>query len=95
MKIATRATGGICGYLAANLVRARDAHLDAIRRDGLTLERSAAATVVAQPWKASVHPADFGAVDTVRFAVKALSMEDAATTCLPMPGPRLDRGPVS
>lgn len=94
MRIATLATGGIGGYLAAKLAQAghevatiaRGAHLEAIRRNGLTLD-GPNGRVTVRPWKATDTPAEVGAVDAVLFGVKGDALPDAARACLPMLGP--------
>ena len=94
MKIATMATGGIGGFLAARLAKAghevatiaRGAHLAAIRGNGLTLEASDG-TVTATPWKATDDPAEVGPVDAVIFGIKGNDLDSAAEACRPMLGP--------
>jgi 2-dehydropantoate 2-reductase len=93
MKIATVATGGIGGFLAVRLTEAghsvatiaRGAHLEAIRRDGLTLTGSDGKTTV-QPWMATADPGEVGTVDAVVFAVKGDDLEAAAEACHPLLG---------
>ena len=78
MKIATMATGGIGGFLAARLVKsghevatiARGAHLAAIKENGLTLE-AFDGTVTVTPWKVTDDPAEVGPVDAIIFGIKA------------------------
>ncbi len=94
MKIATMATGGIGGFLAVRLglsghdvaTIARGAHLDAIRKDGLTLSTSDGKATV-RPWKATSDPAEVGEVDAIILAVKGNDLEAAAEACRPMLGP--------
>lgn len=94
MKIATVATGGIGGYLAVKLIKgghqvatiARGAHLEAIRRHGLTLDGTSGEETV-QPWIATDDPAEVGEVDAIIFGVKGDDLEEAAKNCIPMIGP--------
>jgi 2-dehydropantoate 2-reductase len=94
MKIATMATGGIGGFLAARLAKAghevatiaRGAHLAAIRENGLTLE-AFDGTLTVRPWKVNDDPAEVGPVDAVIFGVKANDLDSAAEACRPMLGP--------
>lgn len=91
MKVATMATGGIGGFLAAHLIRtghdvatiARGAHLKAIETDGLTLVASNNDTNV-RPWIATADPNDVGEVDVVIFAVKGDDLDSAAEASLPL-----------
>ena len=93
MRIATMATGGIGGFLAVKLSNsghevatiARNAHLDAIRKNGLRLEGPSGAES-AKPWLATDNPADVGEVDAIIFGVKGDHLEDAARACRPMLG---------
>lgn len=94
MKIATMATGGIGGYLAVRLTKAghevaaiaRDAHLQAIRERGLTLDGPEGRETV-HPWCVTDDPAEVGEVDAILFGVKGDALEAAAKACLPMIGP--------
>ena len=94
MRIATMATGGIGGFLAVKLTQdghevatiARGAHLEAILKDGLTLESSDGNDTV-HPWMATDDPFQVGPVDAIIFGVKGDGLENAAKACLPMIGP--------
>lgn len=94
MKIATMATGGIGGFLAARLGEAghqvatiaRGAHLEAIRQNGLRLE-AFDGDVTHRPWIATDDPAEVGPVDAILFGVKAGALDAAAQACRPMIGP--------
>lgn len=94
MRIATMATGGIGGYLAVRLIQAghevatvaRGAHLEAIRRDGLTLVAPDGRTT-ARPSLATSDPVEIGPVDAVIFAIKGDGLETAAEACRPLLGP--------
>ena len=91
MKIATMATGGIGGYLAVKLSNvgfkvatiARGAHLAAIKENGLVLD-GPNGYEKANPWLATEHPYDIGAVDAIIFGVKCGALEAAAEACKPM-----------
>jgi 2-dehydropantoate 2-reductase len=95
MRIATMATGGIGGLLAARLTAgghevaaiARGPHLDAIRSSGLRV-RTPSEDLVARPWKVTDNPAEIGPVDAVLFAVKGHALETAARACVPLIGPQ-------
>lgn len=94
MRIATMATGGIGGFLAAKLTVgghevaaiARGQHLDAIRSSGLRL-RTPSGDTVAHPWRVTDAPSEIGPVDAVLFAVKGHGLEEAARACAPLVGP--------
>ena len=70
MKVATMATGGLGGFLAAHLIRtghdvatiARGAHLKTLETDGLTLVASGNETIE-RPWIATANPGDVGEVN--------------------------------
>ena len=93
MKVATMATGGIGGFLAAHLIRtghdvatiARGAHLKSIETEGLTLVAAGIETIE-RPWIATANPGDVGEVDVVIFAVKGGDLESAAKASLPLLG---------
>lgn len=94
MRIATMATGGIGGYLAAKLTAAghevaavaRGSHLESIRSAGLRV-RTPSGDLLARPWKVTDEPAEVGPVDAVLFAVKGHALEDAARASKPLVGP--------
>jgi 2-dehydropantoate 2-reductase len=93
MKIAIMATGGVGGYFGARLAAAREqvhfiargAHLDALRKYGLTL-KSANGDLHLQPVSATDDPASIGTVDIVIFAVKQYDTESAARLIKPLIG---------
>ena len=95
MRIATMATGGIGGLLAARLTAgghevaaiARGPHLEAIRSAGLRV-RTPSEDLLARPWKVTDNPAEIGPVDAVLFAVKGHALEAAARACAPLIGPQ-------
>lgn len=94
MRIATMATGGIGGFLAVKLTQdghevatiARGAHLDAILKDGLTLETANGQETV-RPWMATADTSQVGPVDAILLGVKGDGLDAAARACLPMIGP--------
>jgi 2-dehydropantoate 2-reductase len=91
MKIATLATGGIGGFLAARLGQsghevvtiARSAHLDAIRTSGLRLITDDD-DICIQPAIATDKTEGVGPVDAIIFGVKGDDLEAAAEACRPM-----------
>jgi 2-dehydropantoate 2-reductase len=95
MRIAVMGAGGTGGYFGGLLARAgeevtfiaRGAHLEAIRRDGLTI-KSVLAGDFTIPAKATDHPADIGPVDLVFFCVKAYDNPVAAELIRPLIGPQ-------
>ncbi|MGI9522514.1 MAG: ketopantoate reductase family protein [Hyphomicrobiaceae bacterium] len=94
MRIATVATGGIGGFLAARLGQAghqvatvaRGAHLAAICERGLSL-RTELGKSTFRPWMATDQSIDIGEVDVVIFAVKGDDLKVAAEACRPLLGP--------
>jgi len=94
MRIAVMGTGGTGGYFGGLLARAgeevtfiaRGAHLDAIRKAGLTV-RSALAGDFTIPVKATADAGDIGPVDLVLFCVKAYDNTVAAESIRPLVGP--------
>jgi 2-dehydropantoate 2-reductase len=93
MRIAVFGAGAVGGYLGACLARggadvtmiARGAHLEAMRKGGLTLvtpegERSNVAV------RATDDPVEVGPVDIVLFLVKSYDTEAAAPRLLPLIG---------
>jgi 2-dehydropantoate 2-reductase len=94
MRIAAMAAGAVGGYFAARMQAAghdvfyiaRGAHLDALRRNGLTLE-SAHGDLHLPKVNATDKPAEVGPVDAVLFAVKLWDTESAAEQALPLLGP--------
>jgi 2-dehydropantoate 2-reductase len=94
MRIAAMAAGAVGGYFGARMQAAghdvfyiaRGAHLDAIRKNGLTLE-SAHGDLHLAKVNATDKPAEVGPVDIVLFAVKLWDTESAAEQALPLLGP--------
>jgi 2-dehydropantoate 2-reductase len=93
MRIAVMGTGGTGGFFGGLLARAgedvafiaRGAHLDAIRRHGLTVRSRLLGdfTVAA---KATDDPADVGVVDLVLFCVKGYDNDTAIPAIRPLVG---------
>jgi 2-dehydropantoate 2-reductase len=94
MRIAVFGAGGVGGYFGGRLAQAgeevtfiaRGEHLQALKRDGLTVE-SVAGDFRLAPVQATDDPSDVGPVDVVLVAVKAWQVPDAAATMRPMLGP--------
>ncbi len=94
MRIAIFGTGGAGGYFGASLAHAgeevifiaRGAHLQAIREQGLHVERAVGEIVVRS--QATDDPAQAGAVDAVLVGVKTWQVTDAARAMRPMVAPR-------
>jgi 2-dehydropantoate 2-reductase len=93
MKIAVIGAGGIGGYFGGRLAAAghevgfvaRGAHLDALRRDGLTV-RSVNGDFTVAPARATDDPHELGAADVVMFAVKTWQLEQATALLAPLIG---------
>jgi len=94
MRIAVMAAGAVGGYFGARMqvaghdvfFIARGAHLDALRRNGLTLE-SLHGDLHLPKVNATDKPAEVGPVDIVLFAVKLWDTESAAEQALPLLDP--------
>jgi 2-dehydropantoate 2-reductase len=92
MKIAVLGVGGVGGYLGSRLAAAggdvrliaRGAHLEAIRRDGLTIEGPGGPESLRLP--ATADPAEIGPVDHVLFCVKSYDTVAAAERLAPLIG---------
>jgi len=91
LKIAVMGAGALGGYFGGRLAQAghevtliaRGAHLDALRRNGLTI-RSPKGDAHLPGIGASGDPAEVGPVDTVLFMVKNIDVEPAAEAIRPM-----------
>lgn len=91
MRIAVIGTGGVGGYFGAKLALAghdvtfvaRGAHLDAIRRDGLRIDREASPIHVRDA-NATAEIASIGPVDVAMFCVKLWDAEDVAPQLAPL-----------
>jgi len=92
MKVCIYGAGAIGGWLGAKLAQAgcdvsvvaRGATLEALQRDGLTLQE--AAGTLSAPVRASHAPSDLGVQDLVIVAVKAPSMGEVAKAIGPLIG---------
>jgi 2-dehydropantoate 2-reductase len=95
MRIVVMAAGAVGGYFGVRLAAAghdvsfiaRGAHLDAIRKNGLTLE-STLGNLHIENVNATANPQEVGPVDIVLFAVKLWDTEVAAETARPLVGPQ-------
>jgi 2-dehydropantoate 2-reductase len=93
MKIACMAAGGVGGYFGARLQQAghdvtyfaRGRHLEALRKEGLTVESPHGnARLKARVFQ---DPAEAGVADVILFAVKLWDTEGAAAQIKPIVGP--------
>src|SRR3954462_14428970 len=93
MRVCVVGAGAIGGWTAAWMARAghavcmvaRGAHLEALRRDGLTLVSGAERSTRALP--ASDDPAAFGAQDLVFLCLKTYSIAAMLPRLAPLVGP--------
>lgn len=100
MRIAVMGSGGVGGYFGAKLAKggadvtfiARGAHLDAMRRNGLTID-STHAPLALPKVHATDDPSTIGKVDIILFTVKLWDTETAAKSLVPIVGP--DTGLIS
>jgi 2-dehydropantoate 2-reductase len=96
MKIAMMGSGGVGGFFGGRLAHAgydvsfiaRGAHLEAMRRDGLTIESSAQGDIHIPKVHATDDPASLGPVDLVIVSVKLWDTESAANAVKPIMGPK-------
>jgi 2-dehydropantoate 2-reductase len=94
MRIAVVGTGGVGGAFGAALAKAgcdvtflaRGAHLDALKRRGLTV-LSPRGDLLLNPIKARADAAGIGPVDFVLFCVKLWDVESAGAAIRPIVGP--------
>jgi len=94
MKIAMMGSGGVGGFFGGRLANAgydvtfiaRGAHLEAMRREGLTLENEPQGDIHVRV-KAAAEPRDVGPVDIIVLSVKLWDTADAARAIAPMVGP--------
>src|SRR5258706_12872986 len=85
MRIAIFGSGGVGAYFGGRLARAghsvafvaRGAHLEALLRDGLTVE-SVAGDFTVQPVEATSDPREIGPEDAVLVGVKGWQVREAA-----------------
>ena len=95
MKIAMMGAGGVGGFFGGRLANAgydvtfvaRGKHLEALRRDGLTIENEPQGDIHVARVKATDRPSDVGPVDLVILSVKLWDTADAARAIAPMVGP--------
>jgi len=95
MKILVMGTGGVGGYYGGLLAQhgqdvtfvARGAHLEAIRKHGLTV-KSIHGDFAVNPAQATSDPAEAGPVDLVLFTVKTYHTDEAAQALQPAIGPQ-------
>ena len=95
MKIAMMGSGGVGGLFGARLANAgydvtfiaRGAHLQAMRRSGLTIENERQGDIHLARVKAAADPGEVGPVDIVVLSVKLWDTADAARAIAPMVGP--------
>jgi 2-dehydropantoate 2-reductase len=94
MRFAVIGTGGTGGYFGGRLAAhghevsfvARGEHLQALRRDGLTVE-SVAGGFSVHPVRATDDPSEIGAVDVVLFCVKTWQLPPVVAALAPLLGP--------
>jgi 2-dehydropantoate 2-reductase len=94
MKIAMMGSGGVGGFFGALLANAgydvtfiaRGAHLEAMRKSGLTIENEAQGDIHVARVKAAADPGEVGPVDIVVLSVKLWDTADAARAIAPMVG---------
>ena len=95
MKIAMMGSGGVGGFFGGRLAHAgydvsfiaRGKHLEAMRRNGLTIENEPQGDIRIPRVRATDHPASLGPVDLVILSVKLWDTEDAARAIAPIVGP--------
>ena len=88
-------SGGVGGFFGGRLAHAgydvafvaRGAHLEAMRRDGLTLESEAQGDIRIPKVRVTDDPASLGPVDLVIVSVKLWDTEAAARSVAPIVGP--------
>jgi 2-dehydropantoate 2-reductase len=94
MRIAAMAAGAVGGYFGARMAAAghdvffiaRGAHLEALRKNGLTVESVNGDLHLPKP-NVTDDPKSVGPVDVVLFAVKLWDTEKGAEAALPLLGP--------
>lgn len=95
MRIAMMGSGGIGGYFGGRMAAAgndvtfiaRGKHLEAIRRNGLTIRSQELGDGLVRPANATDDPAEIGPVDCVIVGVKLWDTADAGTAIHPLLGP--------
>jgi 2-dehydropantoate 2-reductase len=94
MRVVMMGSGGVGGFFGGLLAAAghdvsfvaRGAHLEAMRRDGLTIEKDTGAPVRIAAVRASDDPAELGPADIVVISVKLWDTEAAAKAVKPIVG---------
>ena len=87
-------SGGVGGFFGGRLLKAgadvsfiaRGRHLEALRRDGLTIENEPQGDIHIPKVRATEDPASLGPVDLVILSVKLWDTEDAARQIAPIVG---------
>jgi len=95
MRIVMMGSGGVGGFFGGRLARAgedvafvaRGAHLEAMKRDGLTIENEPQGPIHVGGVRASDDPAALGPADLVIVSVKLWDTESAARSIKPIVGP--------
>jgi 2-dehydropantoate 2-reductase len=96
MKIAMMGSGGVGGFFGGRLANAgydvtfvaRGKHLEALRKDGLTIENEPQGSIHVPKVKATDDPASIGPVDLVVLSVKLWDTDDAARAIASIVGPQ-------
>jgi 2-dehydropantoate 2-reductase len=95
MKIVMMGSGGVGGFFGGRLANAgydvsfvaRGAHLEAMRRDGLTIENAKLGDIHIAKVRATDDPASLGSADLVILSVKLWDTEAVARSMKPIVGP--------
>ena len=94
MKIVMMGSGGVGGFFGGRLAKAgcdvrfvaRGRHLEALRREGLTIENEPQGNIHVPDVRATDDPASVGPADLVIISVKLWDTEDAARQVAPIVG---------
>jgi 2-dehydropantoate 2-reductase len=95
MRIAVMGSGGVGGFVGGRLAHAgcdvrfvaRGGHLQAMRRNGLSIESDTQGTIHVAQVRAAEDPGSLGPVDLVLIAVKLRDTEAAAAAIRPLMAP--------
>jgi 2-dehydropantoate 2-reductase len=95
LKIVMMGSGGVGGFFGGRLARsghdvsfvARGAHLEALRKNGLTIENKTQGDIHIPGVKVTDDPASLGTADLVILSVKLWDTEAAAQAIRPIVGP--------